>query len=185
MYFTHTTSLLGIYPKNWSYVFAANPLAKPPEVNGLYKIFRFAFKLKNLIDLASLLPYYISSYVITAGGSSQGLRILRILRVVRVLRLFRLLSFFKAVDVALDVILFTMKQSMLLLSVFAFLLLIVVVLFGSIIYICEHGTFTVNQTYPYGAFLRPTADSAEMEISPFESIAVGIYWAIGTIVGSG
>jgi hypothetical protein len=58
------------------------------------------------------------------------------------------------VDVAMELISETLRQSTLLLSVFMFFVMIVIVLFGCVIYLCEGGTFTVTSDYPMGAYLR-------------------------------
>jgi hypothetical protein len=60
----------------------------------------------------------------------------------------------KNVDVAMELISETLRQSTLLLSVFMFFVMIVIVLFGCVIYLCEGGTFTVTSDYPMGAYLR-------------------------------
>jgi hypothetical protein len=64
----------------------------------------------------------------------------------------------KNVDVAMELISETLRQSTLLLSVFMFFVMIVIVLFGCVIYLCEGGTFTVNSDYPMGAYLRYSFD---------------------------
>jgi hypothetical protein len=144
----------------------------------------FFFKLQNIIDLASILPNYVGM-IISTGEQSSFVRVLRLLRLFRVLRLLRLLSFMKNVDVALELIIETLRQSTLILSVFMFFVFILIVLGGCIIYLCEAGDYTVSADYPHGEYLRVTADGYSLEPSPFDSIPTGMYWMIGTATGAG
>ena len=107
------------------------------------------------------------------------------MQIIRVLRLLRLMSFMKNVDVARGLISETLRQSALILSVFLFFVMIIVILFGCLIYFCERGTFTVDSEYPDGAYLRQSSDGRDMLPSPFGSIATGIYWVVGTATGAG
>lgn len=91
----------------------------------------------------------------------------------------------KNVDVARELISETLRQSTLILSVFMFFVMIIITLFGCIIYLCEGGTYTVNSLHPLGAYLRLTDNGSDLEITPFVSIPVGMYWVIGTAAGAG
>ena len=51
----------------------------------------------------------------------------------------KLMSFLKNVDVAIDLILATLTQASLMLSVFLFFVMIIVILFGCLIYLAEQG----------------------------------------------
>ena len=55
----------------------------------------------------------------------------------------------------------------------------------SLILLVENGTLIVNENYPNGAYLRNNVDGSDYEVTPFTSIPIGIYWAIGTVAGSG
>ena len=101
------------------------------------------------------------------------------------MRLLRLISFLENADVAAELITETMIQATTLLSVFLFFVVIIIIFFGFLIYLVETGTFTVNQDYPAGAYLRPNYDRTGLSVSPFTDISVGIYWAISTASGSG
>lgn len=89
------------------------------------------------------------------------------------------------VDVARELISETLRQSTLILSVFMFFVIIVITLFGCIIYLCEGGVFTVTTENPYGAYYRVTNTGIGIEVSPFDSIPTGMYWVIGTASGAG
>ena len=130
------------------------------------------------------MPTYIGM-ALSRSDQNRFLHILPLLRVVKVLRLIRLLSFLKNVDVARDLICETLKQSALILSVFLFFVMVIIILFGCLIYLCEGGTYTVNSDYPKGAYLRMTNTGRSLEPTPFNSIATGMYWVISTGAGSG
>ncbi len=80
-----------------------------------------------------------------------------------------------------------MAKSVETLALLLFFVLIAVVLFGSIIYLTERGSFVVNADFPEGAYLRWNGIHAAKEQSPFESILISCYWAVvtSTTVGYG
>ena len=88
-------------------------------------------------------------------------------------------------DVAVELIIETMSQATMLLSVFLFFVVVAVIIFGCLIYLVEEGTFTINENYPNGAYLIKSTDGSSTVVSPFSSIPIGIYWAISTATGSG
>jgi Ion transport protein len=130
------------------------------------------------------MPTYIGM-ALPYPDQNKFLYVLPLLRVVKVLRLMRLLSFLKNVDVARDLIFEALKQSALILSVFLFFVVVIIILFGCLIYLCEGGTYTVNSEYPRGAYLRMANTGRGLEATPFNSIATGMYWVISTGAGSG
>jgi hypothetical protein len=99
--------------------------------------------------------------------------------------LFRLLTFLKNVDVAMELIWVTLRQSTLMLTVSTCFSLTVFVLFGCLVYVVEQGTFTVNATYPNGAYLKPNDDGTGTTVSNILSAVQGLYWAILTGTGNG
>ena len=72
----------------------------------------------------------------------------------------------------------TLRNSSQVLIVFLFFVMIIIILFGCVIYLCESGTYTVNNDYPEGAYLRVTSDGAGLEVTPFNSIPTSMYWVI-------
>jgi len=179
-----TPRVAGTIPHEWEVEHRHDENATQPKYSIIYTLWRFFFKFKNLIDIASILPFFVG-FAVSTGEQSSFVRVLRLLRLIRVLRLLKLLSFMKNVDVAMELISETLRQSTLLLSVFMFFVLIVVALFGCVIYLCEGGDFTVNSDYPMGAYLRQDPTHTTLEVTPFDSIATGIYWVIGTATGAG
>ena len=55
-------------------------------------------------------------------------------------------------------------------NLMSFLLGTLMILFAAIMFILERGTFTVNEDYPDGEFLRFTVNSVTKEISPFRYV---------------
>jgi Ion transport protein len=176
----------GILPFGWERKHKDDPYAEQPKYSAWYSMLKFIFQFRNVIDLAAILPFYVVMGTPNPNDSSSSsfVRILRLLRFLRVLRLLRLISFLKNVDVASELILETLSGASLLLSVFMFFVMVVVILFGCLIYLAEGGTFMVTHDYPDGAYLRTNWDGSVTE-TPFTSVAVGIYWSISAATGNG
>jgi Ion transport protein len=172
-------------PFGWERKHKDDPHAEQPKYSPWYSMVKFIFQLRNMIDLAAILPFYVVMGTPQNDSSSSGfVRVLRLLRFLRVLRLLRLISFLKNVDVASELILETLSGASLLLSVFMFFVMVVVILYGCVIYLVEGGTFMVTSDYPNGAYLRTNWDGTVSE-TPFTSVAVGIYWSISAATGNG
>ena len=171
----------GILPSDWETLNAGNSKALQPHFHPIWAILKYMSKPLNVIDLASILPLYISLFS-NQGESSSYVRVLRLFRLARVLRLLKLLGNLQNADVAAEIIFETIRNASTLLSVFLFFLLITILLFGCIVYLVEGGEFTVNRNFPNGAYLQYGSDTEE---SRFSHIGSGIYWAVGTITGTG
>jgi len=110
----------------------------------------------GIVDLLSILPAYIGFFLV--GGANQWV-IIRALRLLRVFRIFKLGTFlFEG-----QIIMKSLKNSRDKIFVFLFFILIMVTIFGSVMYIVEssHGN------------------------DQFDSIPRSVYWAIVTITTVG
>ena len=119
------------------------------------KPIKYAKSFFGVIDLLSILPTYLS--LIFAG--THSLMIVRGLRLLRVFRIFKLASFLSEGQV----IIAALKASRAKISVFVVFILIMVSIFGSIIYLVE----------------------GSQNGSQFDSIPRSIYWAIVTLTTVG
>jgi hypothetical protein len=63
--------------------------------------------------------------------------------------------------------------------------LIVAILMSSIIFLTERGSYTVNEDYPHGAFLRPNYLHSVKEESPFKSVLISMYYVLVTMTSTG
>ncbi len=114
---------------------------------------RYVFSFHGIIDLLAIIPGYLSLFFVGA----QSLMILRGLRLLRVFRIFKLTQFLtemKFLGVAL-------RGSMRKISIFMFVVLMLVTIQGSVMYLVESGT------------------------NGFDDIPTSIYWAIVTITTVG
>lgn len=74
----------------------------------------------------------------------------------------------------------TLQVAWAVLAVFVFFSLLITVLFGSIMFFFEAGTYTISADYPEGAYLRLAANRKTTEVSPFLSVGAAFYWVIVT-----
>lgn len=120
----------------------------------VYRPMKYATSFYGIIDLASILPAYLEFVF-------PGAHTLMIVRSLRLLRLFRIFK----LDVFLNQgnqLMTAMRQSREKIFIFMFFVLLLVCIFGSIMYMVEHN---VNED--------------------FNSIPTSIYWAIVTITTVG
>ncbi len=120
----------------------------------VYKPIKYAKSFFGIIDLMSILPTYLSLVFV----GTQSLMIVRGLRLLRVFRIFKLGNF----QSQGQVIIAALKASRDKIVVFVIFILIMVSIFGSIMYLVE-GTYNTK----------------------FDSIPRSIYWAIVTLTTVG
>lgn len=120
----------------------------------VYRPIKYATSFFGMIDLMSILPAYLS--LLFAG--SQSLMIVRGLRLLRVFRIFKLANFL----VEGQIIVSALRASKAKISVFVIFILIMVSIFGSIMYLVEGS-----------------------QNEQFDSIPRSIYWAIVTLTTVG
>ena len=107
----------------------------------------------GIIDLLSILPTYISLFV----PASRYLSVIRILRVFRIFRILKLILYIGEANLLIEAILASRRK----IVVFLFSILLLVSIFGSVMYLIEG------------------------EANGFTSIPRSIYWAIVTITTVG
>jgi voltage-gated potassium channel len=114
---------------------------------------RYAVSFFGIIDLLAIIPTYLSLII----PGSQYLLVLRILRVLRIFRVLKLVKYTRQAQILKT----ALKASRRKITVFLFTVLILVVIFGSLIYMIEG------------------------EENGFTSIPYSIYWAIVTLTTVG
>lgn len=115
--------------------------------------FRYVFSFFGIVDLLSVLPSYLSLMFV-------GVQYLLVIRILRILRVFRVLKL-KAYMQQAGFLASALKTSQQKITVFFLSLVLLVTIFGSIIYVVE-GTE-----------------------NGFTSIPVSIYWAVVTVTTTG
>ena len=105
---------------------------------------RFMCEFLNIVDLVSIIPFYIE--IVFDGAQVPGLQVLRVIRLVRIFRLF------KVSKGALVVLATTISRSMKPLNMLVFMSIVVVIVCASLIYYCERGKY--NETLK--VWMRPT-----------------------------
>lgn len=115
---------------------------------------KYIFSFYGIIDLLAILPTYLSLFVVSA----HYLIIIRALRLLRVFRVFKLFQFIRESMVIIK----ALKASSKRIFVFLFFILLMVTVFGSVMYVVEGRVNT-----------------------QFDSIPRSIYWAIVTLTTVG
>lgn len=159
-------------------VAAVNVHEEQTRRNWFINMIDFLTNIMNLIDLAAILPFYVSRL---AGADSTGLGFLRVLRLARVFRVFKMGKYSKNVQLVSKVLMNSAPALQLLL----FFVVLGMVLFGSMLYFCEQGEWMITEAYPDGAWLRDDVTGKTKELSPYESIPSCFWWVIVTMTTVG
>ncbi len=120
----------------------------------VYKPIKYATSFFGIIDLASILPTYLSIFF----PGSQSLIVIRALRLMRVFRIFKMINFLNHGKVISD----ALKNSRPKIIIFMSFVVVIVCIFGSLMYFIEGG---YNEQ--------------------FDSIPRAMYWAIVTMTTVG
>lgn len=115
--------------------------------------FRYAFSFFGIVDLLSVLPSYLS----LVFGGAQYLLVIRILRILRVFRVLKLNTYMQQAGFLAS----ALKTSQQKITVFFLSLVLLVTIFGSVVYVVEGPE------------------------NGFTSIPISIYWAVVTVTTTG
>lgn len=115
---------------------------------------KYIFSFYGIVDLLAILPFYLSYFFV----SGKQLMVVRILRLLRVFRIFKLVNFLSHGNVIVQ----SLKASRNKIAVFLYFILLVVTVFGAVMYMLE---------------------GAQNEA--FDSIPRAMYWAIVTLTTVG
>eukprot|EP01062_Namystynia_karyoxenos_P047567 TRINITY_DN3594_c0_g3_i1.p1 TRINITY_DN3594_c0_g3~~TRINITY_DN3594_c0_g3_i1.p1 ORF type:complete len:623 (+),score=218.84 TRINITY_DN3594_c0_g3_i1:71-1939(+) len=145
----------------------------------------FCQSLFNVIDLASILPFYIDLFVTRIGGAESHLDSLVFLRVVRLARVFRVFKLGKY-STGLQLVIYALRQSGEALSLLAFLLGIGLVLSASLIFIAEQAQSTFDDKRQVWIYHNTTSVLLFAgQDSQFQSIPASLWWALVTLATVG
>ena len=120
----------------------------------VYRPMKYALSFFGIVDLLAILPSYLSFFLV----GSESLMVIRALRLLRVFRVFKLANFTREGQI----ILIAMRKSYRKIFVFLIFVLLLVVIFGSIMYLIEGNSN-----------------------NGFDSIPRSVYWAIVTLTTVG
>lgn len=133
----------------------------------------------NVIDLLSIVPFFIIDITNANNGGGVGLSFLRILRLSRGFRIFKLGKYAEGLYLFSKVI----RRSLSALYLLVFFGIISIMIFGSTMYYSERGHYDENLGY----YVRKDLYGDGLEQSPFTSIPRSFWWVIvtSTTVGYG
>eukprot|EP01065_Artemidia_motanka_P027707 TRINITY_DN3289_c0_g1_i1.p1 TRINITY_DN3289_c0_g1~~TRINITY_DN3289_c0_g1_i1.p1 ORF type:complete len:748 (+),score=206.04 TRINITY_DN3289_c0_g1_i1:63-2306(+) len=139
---------------------------------------QFPFRVFNVIDLLAIAPFYLE-LGLKASGVGGGGTDLRFVRVVRLARVFRVLKMGKKFD-GTTMLLGVFTEAWKALVPPFFFLVLGMVFFSSIMYICEQGTYDKSD----GLFYVTDVQGHRVQ-SSFVSIPEAMWWAIVTMTTVG
>mmetsp|Transcript_14021 Transcript_14021/g.29594 ORF Transcript_14021/g.29594 Transcript_14021/m.29594 type:complete len:432 (+) Transcript_14021:378-1673(+) len=131
---------------------------------------RFLAQVMNLIDLISILPFYIQK--IAGSSGLEGLAVLRVLRLARVLRIFKLSRNFQGLILLMQ----TFRKSAGALLMLTFFVAMSLVVFATLIFYCESGEWDEYRQQ----YVR-----SDGQQTPFESIPASMWWCLVTMTTVG
>lgn len=136
------------------------------------RLLQWAMQWLNIIDFVAILPFYLS---LAADSTAQGLAIVRVVRLVRVFRVFRLGSYARSFRIVTRVL----SKNRDALSLLLFLVTLEMVLFSSLMYFAERGSYDEDRKLWFR-----TEDGVRSK-SPFQSVLHTFYWTIITMTTCG
>lgn len=153
----------------------AQVLEPPQKWYGV--MWSYIWQGKNLIDVIAIIPFYITLANPDADASLSFIRVLRLFRIVRAFNM-------NASSGVTSLIIKTVTESMEVIMLLLFFSAMIILIYGSIIFDAEMGTYTVDADHKSGVYLREALDGSMAE-SPFSSALVGMYWAVITMTTVG
>jgi hypothetical protein len=123
----------------------------------------------------------ILTFIFCYHNYQPDLWYINISRILQLAELFKLQSYQRAVKVISNTLLQTYKTFFFL---YWFVMLLVIV-YGAIMFTVERGTLTVNNDYPDGEYLRWNIARTEKEPTPFTSLAASMWYTLVSITTVG
>lgn len=124
------------------------------RIYSVYRPWKYITSFFGIIDLLAIIPTYLSLFIV----GTHYLLVIRSLRLLRVFRIFKLAKFLREGNTIIR----ALKASQTKITVFMFFILLMVVIFGSVMYVVEGSQ---NES--------------------FDSIPRSVYWAIVTLTTVG
>eukprot|EP00929_Paragymnodinium_shiwhaense_P008232 TRINITY_DN112171_c0_g1_i1.p1 TRINITY_DN112171_c0_g1~~TRINITY_DN112171_c0_g1_i1.p1 ORF type:complete len:1002 (-),score=176.99 TRINITY_DN112171_c0_g1_i1:167-3172(-) len=169
-------------------------LKKLPQ--SVVKTLRYTTTPLNIIDFLAIAPFYMD-FILPPSFPSSALKVLRLLRVLRMCKLAKHHDGIRM----FGQVLYKSGEP---LAILLFFNVILVILFGALLWYAEGQTFsveaaftqpspgecegdTVNASFPTGVYVRPTASSYDddNEATPFRSIPYSMWWTCVTMTTVG
>jgi hypothetical protein len=147
-----------------------------PVYTWWYQLTIYVCQWKCVIDIATIIPFYI---FYNAAAGSTSFNFIRVLRLSRILHVFKLTK----ENEILHLLERTMWLSAPALTLVSFVSGLGMVLIGSIMYYLESGHFKYTSEYPDGHWFRTNPVTGIEEVSPFVSIATSMYFTLSVATG--
>ncbi|KAK9764065.1 hypothetical protein K7432_008759 [Basidiobolus ranarum] len=135
---------------------------------------RFFLDYKNILDLITIVPFFIVSFF-ESVSSSYFFRVLRLLKVFTLLKIFRVNEYSPGLYVTTCAI----KRSIAQILAVSMYFLVAILISSSLVFFVEQGEYDkANRVW-----VREV--NGQMEPSPFQSIVHAFYWSVVTLTTTG
>lgn len=155
-------------------------LREDPDFPWYIKTYGYFMQTMNLIDLGAIAPFIVEQFNFKIAFGTGFIRMLRLARVFRIFKIGKN-------NASINLLFLTLSKSLPALMLMGFFLALGVIIFGSTMFICEGGSYTVSEDFPGGKFVRTDLYGRQDNQTPFTSIPIAFYWAVttSTTVGYG
>lgn len=168
--------MAGVLSSSWDSN-PANASLPDPEYHPFKIFFLYITSFMCIVDAITIGPFIAELFI----HRPTSFAVVRVLRLIRLYKLLRGTPFAASVEAFI----ITIRKSLLALSVLVLFTSLGSIVFSAIIYYLESGDFTVNSSYPDGAYLRPGLTPGQSAPSPFVSIPAALYWSVVTVTTVG
>lgn len=140
---------------------------------------RYLFSLRTLIDLFIIIPYF-ASISLESPEYADLVTFMRIFRAFHIFRIFSITNKYHDLENITIVLSQTASYSSIALIILVLCSVVFMILMGTIIYYIEGGVFTVNESYPNGAYLVELYGTGQVPTA-LNSIPAAMYFVCTTL----
>lgn len=145
-----------------------------------WRFFYFFFDIMNMIDLVAILPFWLEFFN-SISFSLTFIRLLRLMRLMRLMRVRRLSGLFAELTQGIITFIQAFQKSTLAMTVLFLYTFMLMIIFASVVFTCEQGTWSPKD----GKYYYNSYQFEEDAESRFNSIPATFWWVLTTFTTVG